>query len=177
MGSEEEKARAEDALAKAKPYLNGEKVADTPTIIIDNKLLPAQWKEIVGEKHLPMREVIEFLYTDSFVDEVTKSIMIHSTSSQDLKLKSQSFPTSLSPIDVLRGHSYKDGYIAAASTESTTDVTLLELAMGDEYLMPIENLQKAFGWEFFEDRTGNLLVIVTDGSNLSEEFIVKPTDK
>lgn len=176
VDSEAERDLALEMLDAAKPILNSEEKPAKGQIILDGRLLPCVWTEVSDKPYVPIGEVAKYLYTNSYVDEHAVAATVNSTSANGVHLKTQNFPTLYTPTSIRNNYDIVNGVITAYSSD--TGVTeSYEIAVGENLHLSIESLNTVFGWDFYLDEDENLLVIITDESNLTDNFIVKPSNE
>lgn len=116
-----------------------------------------------------MTDFVKYLYTGSYVDEQQHLVIVYSTSVYGVQSGAYTFFTAETPEIYLEDFPVEpDGTLRYYSHTVEGEYLTLDLAFGEEYWLPLDTLQAAFGWEAYLDTEGNLLMIVTDPSNVTD---------
>lgn len=164
--------KMEDAYAQAQKILSGEVAPEKGQLILDGKLLPCSWKEEYGDYYIPMKEIIPYLMTGSSINETDKTLYLVSNY-EGCKSRAVILP-SLSSSEAVKSrfNMAENGEVVIRNKEGAERAINVELPTMS-YAMKINSLIDLFGWEFYMDENENVMVIVTDESNLTQNYIVR----
>lgn len=176
FNTQEEADKFQEQYDNGQAVLNGEREREDGQIILDGRLLPCKWTRLSTGINIPMAEFVEYLYTNSYINEYSSSVIVNSTSPEGSNLKSFTFPTNKTPTEFLEGYEVNENmtFVEPEIYEGQIRGTY-DIAIGAEYNLPIDSLMAAFGWEVYMDTENKTLIIVTDKSNVSDMFKIKPT--